>query len=136
MIEEDLVRRLLAERGCPDEVIESGLEGLVAAWERVVGEVEAGYSLGLDDYLNDLDGRQLVEEAIDLAEAADREAARARVRAADLRMKALVRPTAECLWGETVAESEGWTPQSNWWYFSLPRAPGAMLREDLEGGEP
>ena len=133
MNDSDEVQRFLLERGCPDEVVVAGLEGLVGEWEQAVNQVEAGYSLGLDDYLNDLDGRQLLEEALVLAPPEDRETARARIRAADTRMKSLVLSTAECLWGEAVAESEGWTPERNWWYFGLPRSPGPLLKEDLEG---
>jgi len=129
----DEVRDFLRERGCPEEVIAAGLEGLVAEWERVVDQVEAGYELGLDDYLNDLDGRQLLEEVLVLARPADREAALERIRAADEHMKGLVNPTEECLWGESVADSEGWGPGSNWRNFNLPRSPGAMLKDDLVG---
>jgi hypothetical protein len=132
MIEIDAVRRFLRERGCPDDVVAGGLEGLIEEWERAVRDVERGYPLGLDDYLNDLDGRQLLEEALPLAAVPDREAARARIRAADERMKRCVRSTDECLWGDRVAEAEGWTPIENWWYFRVPRSPGPLLREDLE----
>lgn len=133
MNDSDPVRQVLRERGCPDDVVEAGLDGLVADWERAVKRVETGYALGLDDYLNDLDGRQLAEDVLPLAAPGDREAARVRLKAADQRMKAAARTTDECLWGDAVAEAEGWTPERNWWYFSLPRKPGPLLAEDLEG---
>jgi len=125
------VTRFLSERGCPDDVVEGGLEGLIAAWKRVADHVADGYSLGLDDYLNDLDGRQLLEEALAHATDEERASAMPRIRRTDERMKSLVVPTLECLWGDKVAEQEGWSPESHWWYFSLPRAPGELLREDL-----
>jgi hypothetical protein len=133
MNESDAIQDFLRQRGCPDEVIEGGLEGLLRDWERMVEQVEAGYDLGLDDYLNDLDGRQLVEDLLALAPPEERDEARDRLWAADVRMKGLVRSTEACLWGEAVADSEGWTPERNWWYFSLPRSPGPMLKDDLEG---
>ena len=132
MNEADPVRRFLAERGCPDEVVEAGLEGLVSEWERTVRQVAAGYPLGLDDYLNDLDGRQLIDEALALAPWAADESLMHQLQAADQRMKTLVVSAPECLWGEAVAEAEGWTADHEWWYFSVPRAPGPLLREDLE----
>ena len=58
------VHVFLLSRGCPDDVVEMGLEGLLLEWERAVAQVESGYPLGLDDYLNDLDGRQLLEESL------------------------------------------------------------------------
>jgi hypothetical protein len=134
MSETDAVRRFLRGRGCPDDVVAGGIEGLIAEWERIAGDVERGYSLGLDDYLNDLDTRQLLEQALSFAPAAAREALAGRILAADERMKRCVAPTDECLWGRRVAEAEGWTPDENWWYFGIPRAPGSQLREDLERG--
>jgi hypothetical protein len=129
--EPDPVRRFLRERGCPDEVVDGGLAGLAADWERIAGEIESGYAFGLDDYLNDLDTRQLIEEAMELAPDAERDRERGVVLGADERVRRCVSPTGECLWGERVAEAEGWTPEQNWWYFSLPRAPGPLLRLEL-----
>jgi hypothetical protein len=132
MNETDAVRRFLSERGCTDDVVEGGLEGLVSGWEHTVGQVGSGYPLGLDDYLNDLDGRQLLEEALALAPWSANPALMKRLSEVDARMKALVVPAPACLWGEAVAEAEGWSAEHEWWYFSLPRSPGPVLREDLE----
>jgi len=132
MMEIDPVRRLLRERGCPEEVIAGGVEGLIADWERAVADVERGYPLGLDDYLNDLDARQLLEDTLPMLAPPDLESLGPRVLAADEKMKRLVTLTDECLWGERVADAEGWTPLENWWYFGLPRSPGPALRKDLE----
>ena len=51
----DPVRDYLQKKGCADHVINGGLAGLVETWEGIVESVAEGYSLGLDDYLNDLD---------------------------------------------------------------------------------
>src|SRR5688500_16956128 len=75
---EEAVTQYLKGRGVPDDVAESGLEGLVSAWERTASQVQAGYPLGLDDYLNDVDGRQLIEEAVTATPAAASEALRDR----------------------------------------------------------
>ena len=48
----DEVREFLRERGCPERVVERGLEGLLASWAVTVDEVSAGYRFGLDDYRN------------------------------------------------------------------------------------
>ena len=128
---EDTVREFLLSRGCPGDVVTLGLQGLVEEWERAVEQVEDGYPLGLDDYLNDLDGRQLLEDALEVAPKLDRAAARVRVEGADARMRRVARIIHECLWGERVAEQEGWTADHNWWYFAVPQKPGPTLREDL-----
>ena len=60
MSEYDVVRRLLIDRACPEDVVEGGLPGLVDRYEAIVRSVEEGYAFGLDDYLNDMDLRDLV----------------------------------------------------------------------------
>ncbi|MBI1764851.1 MAG: hypothetical protein HYR56_25860 [Acidobacteria bacterium] len=121
MSNNDPVRELLRERGSVAHVIEGGLAGLLESWETLVRTVEEGYTLGLDDYLNDLDVRQLLEDALAVAAVAERKAIVPRLQRADEQMQAQVQPTDVCLWGDEVAEEEGWTARNNWWYFSRPR---------------
>ncbi|MFN0087200.1 MAG: hypothetical protein ACKVX9_17565 [Blastocatellia bacterium] len=117
---EDPVREYLREKGCAAHVIDGGLEGMVEGWEQIAQSVENGYSLGLDDYLNDMDIRQLIEESLSVATAAQRDAICDRVERADEQMRSLVERAEGCLWGDEVAEEEGWTARNNWWYFTRP----------------
>ena len=127
----DPVREFLKQRGCPEQVVRGGLQGLAESWEEVVRSIEDGYSLGLDDYLNDLDGRQLLEEALAVAPVQEKKTALQRVRRADAKMQTLVRPSGRCLWGDETARQEGWTAKKNWWYFSIPVNPGEELLNEL-----
>lgn len=129
----DPVAAFLKDRGCPDFVVEGGLEGLLASWERTVAEIAQGYRGGLDDYLNDLDARQLLDDALPQATSAERGPLRSRLDSADARFKSLVEPVTECLWGAPTARRRRWSPLKEWWYFSAPRSPGAALAEDLAG---
>jgi len=128
----DPVRDYLRERGCGKHVVEGGLEGLVENWEKTVRSVEDGYSLTLDDYLNDLDGRQLIAEALAVAGDQQCAAINARLDRADEKMRNLTEPTEVCLWGEDVAEEEGWTPEENWWYFARPIKADAELLAEID----
>lgn len=130
----DPVREFLRKRGCPEHIVRGGLWGLVENWEEVVRSVEEGYSLGLDDYLNDMDGRQLVEEALAAVPLQEKKSALTRVRKADAEMRKRVRPAGRCLWGDETARQEGWTARKNWWYFSVPVNPGDDLLDELGGG--
>jgi len=48
----------------------------------------------------------------------------------DLRMRSATVPVDRCLWGNIVADEEGWSPGDNWWYFLRPLAgPPAFLAE-------
>lgn len=121
MPKKDSVREWLRERGCPERVIEGGLAGLVSGWERTVESVVLGYKLGMDDYLNDMDGRELLHGALARASASVRGRYRSRVEAADRKIQALLLPPGKCLWGAKAARDQGWTPAANWWYFRLPQ---------------
>ena len=132
MKEKDPMRDFLEMKGCPERVLEGGLPGLVENWEQVVEEVKKGYALTLDDYLNDLDGRQIIEEALKIAPEAERKKIQGRVARADQKMRGLVEPSGKCLWGSEVAEAEGWTPEKNWWYFSRPQKGDADFLAEID----
>lgn len=133
MTQPDPVRDYLRQRGAPHSVIVNGLRGLVDNWDRVVAEVEAGYDRPFDDYLADLDARQLLANALDLAPDELRGAYTSRIAEADRRIRAVTRPSGRCLWGQIVADEQGWKPERNWWYFLLPKAPGPRLAAELAG---
>jgi len=101
---------------------------LLRRYERAVDDVESGYELGLDDYLNDLDARQLLEER--RGEASAEEAAR--IEAADRRLRATTQLRRRCLWGTASARRNGWTQEASWWYWSVPLDPGEDLAAELE----
>ena len=130
--QDDPVRDYLRRSGAPYSVVAQGLQGLVENWERVVDQVLGGYPLGLDDYLNDMDGRQLLQNALDLAPDEVREAFLPRVHQADARVRPSLMPAGRCLWGSIVAEEEQWMEEVNWWYFEKPRNPGATLKQELD----
>lgn len=130
MAKKNPVSDFLKKRGCPERVVRGGLMGLVEIWENTVAQVVEGYGLELDDYLNDMDGRQLLEEALAIAPENDKGMCAARLRKADSRMKKAVVPAGRCLWGDEVAEAEGWSSRKNWWYFVKPlKASGELLAE-------
>jgi hypothetical protein len=125
------LRRFLVTRGAPDFVVEAGLAGLVRRWKESARAVHRGYPLGLEDYLNDLDVRQLIAESLPLTTPAERKKARSRVIEADTVFKQHSKATRICLWGTREAARRGWTSRKNWWYYRLPLHPGESLRSDL-----
>ena len=107
----------------------SRLVRLVERWEQVADAVAAGYSLGLEDWLDDMDGRQKIDDA----HATGRLSAKLgdRVSQADRRLRAALEPARGCLWGAANAAASGWTREHHWWYFEQPRRPGSDLAHDL-----
>lgn len=132
----DPIRDFLRRSGAPYPIIASGLRGLVTNWERVVDLIVAGYPQGLDDYLNDMDSRQLLENALELAPGELRDEVLPRVWDADRRLRPHLVPAGRCLWGGIVADEEGWDPEQQWWYYERPSNPGPALREELEADGP
>jgi hypothetical protein len=130
MSKADPLKDFLRERGSPKDVVEGGLAGLVDTWAGVVKSVEQGYLLTLDDYLNDLDARQILEEALKVAPQIEREKYTKKIESVDEKMRSLLKPAGKCLWGDDVAEAEGWTAKTNWWYFHRPvKGDPDFLRE-------
>ena len=127
----DVVRELLRARGCTSSVIEGGLDGLIADWDVLITSLVEGYTLALDDYLHDVDGRELIAMVIAGAPTALTPTLRRRLAAIDTRAKAVLEPHPHCLWGDRLAASNGWTRELHWWYFMRPRSPGPDLAEEL-----
>jgi hypothetical protein len=88
---------------------------LLECWEKTVRQVEEGWSLPWEDYVNDLDGRRILGE---IAMVTPPELA-----ALDHRFCAAT-TVGECLWGEEVAQAEGWDPEKNWYYYRHPQGGG------------
>jgi hypothetical protein len=128
---ESAVHRLLMDRGAPEALVQGGLPGLMEAWEGIVASVEREYPLGLDDFLNDMDLRDLLAAALPLAGDAEGHDARRRVAALDDRLRAACVATA-CLWGEDVEEEEGLDPGREWWYYLRPLVLNQELAQELE----
>ena len=108
------VRHYLSENGYPQHVVRDGRAGLLRRWREFVEQVERGYSLGIEDYRNDLDVRGIIA----LAHAEDAE-----VHTLDERLRALLIGTDKRVW-----ESG---PDDAFWDFGYPSNAGADLLEDL-----
>lgn len=128
----DLIREYLKSKGCPEHIVKGGLQGLVEMWETVVTEVSHGYDLTFDDYLNDMDIRQILEEVTPLAATPAHKSLIKKLARIDAIMRTLVEPTQHALWGKTAAQERGWTSAKNWWYFSKPKKTGPDLRDEIQ----
>lgn len=91
------------------------LSTLVERWSRVVAEVERGYTLTLDDYLNDLDLRHRIARRLSTMTGEPLE--HTDLAAVDARFRAATAPSADCVWGAENASDEGWTAEREWYYF-------------------
>ncbi len=131
MSKQDSVKSYLTERGCAAAVVEGGFAGLIEQWEALVTSVEEGYELGLDDYLNELDVRQILADAQANAPHEETAPFTEPLQRADEQFQALTQATEACLWGEEVAEEEGWSAKNNFWYYRRPRRGDADFLAEI-----
>jgi hypothetical protein len=108
------------------------LNELLRRWTRTSEDVAAGYRLGLDDYLNDMDARQRIESILCKLPQAKRGKLEARLHALDARIREHLKPIGRCLWGPNAARENGWNATDNWWYFAVPAEPGTALAAELK----
>lgn len=108
------IQDYLRENGYPEHIVRGGRAGLLERWREFVERVERGYSLGIEDYRNDLDVRGIIR----LAEAED-----AGVLSLDARLKDLLTDTHIRVWESA--------PGDPFWDFGYPRNAGADLLDDL-----
>jgi hypothetical protein len=87
-------------------------------WREFVGQVEKGYTLGLEDYRNDLDVRAILE----LARPGIDDASAAEIQLLDDRLKQMLIATNVRVWESAP---------SPFWDFGYPRNAGPDLVEDL-----
>jgi len=113
----------------------ASLQERIAAWDKAVAQIEAGYAFDLDDWLNDMDLRRLIEEAM-AGRSPDsglmNQAPADRLAAIDHRFRRATLEAGKCLWGKAVAVREGWHPDRHWWYFRRPRPGNAALDRDID----
>lgn len=126
----DRIRQYLRRRGCTPSIVKAGLDGLLAHWDSLVAAVEEGYDLTFDDYLADMDLRDVLAGALEVAPLDDREAAQKRLNELDRRFREL---TVECgpVFGDSVARENGHDSTEQWWYFRRPRTPAPDFEEEL-----
>jgi hypothetical protein len=77
--EHDPVHTYLISRGCAPLVVRRGLSGLLEHWATIVAAVERGRDASLDEWLNDMDLRDILAGALAAAGPRERRAAALRL---------------------------------------------------------
>ena len=104
---------------------------MIDDWARIAAAAER-YDLTLDDWINDLDLRDIIAGALTVASPSEQRRVRATLARADDHFRAATvecaRPFVGAGAGESVQPPD---PQDAWWYRRAPAHPGAMMRDDL-----
>lgn len=117
----DIVRDYLQSKGYADHVIKGGVSRLVERWEYVVSSIARGEKQEYYDYLNDMDGRRILEEVLTIAPKEQIRKFKERVSEADRRAKEHLNEVDKCIWGAATAKKWGYASEKEWWYYHVPK---------------
>ena len=107
------------------------LRELIDQWTEFTSDLAKGYSFDLDNWLNDVDVRELILEALPMFSREEMGDHALKLDQADQTFMAATRDFKKCVWGKGTARKEKWTAQKNWWYFRTPRSSNAQLEDEL-----
>ncbi|MEP6781793.1 MAG: hypothetical protein ABJC26_17970 [Gemmatimonadaceae bacterium] len=99
------------------------LREMVVRWTQIVADVERGYTLTFDDYLNDLDLRRQIDARLwelELGEIKVDAGLREALGKVDERFRNVTIVSEQNVWGEENARDEGWDAESEWYYYRMP----------------
>ena len=108
------------------------LQELIDQWATFAGDLEReGYTFDLDNWLNDVDVRELILEALPMFSREEMGDHALKLDAADQAFRVATREFKRCVWGSGTARKEKWTAQINWWYFRTPARSNDQLEDEL-----
>ena len=108
------------------------LRELIDQWATFTADLERqDYNFDLDNWLNDVDVRELILEALPMFSREEMGDHALKLDEADKAFLAGTREFKKCVWGGGTAKKEKWTPQKNWWYFRTPQRTNAQLEDEL-----
>ena len=100
------------------------LREMVEQWTETVSQVERGYSLTFDDYLNDVDLRRLIDERLqavtDSHDGTIPHSVTSALAAADERFRRATVASEANVWGAENARESGWSAEREWYYYRKP----------------
>ncbi len=108
------------------------LRDLIDQWAGFATDLaRKNYTFDLDNWLNDVDVRELILEALPMFDAEDLGEHALKLDNADKTFMEATRPHKRCVWGSGTARKEKWTAEKNWWYFRTPLRSNAQLEDEL-----
>ena len=114
----------------PPDVAE--LRDQIDQWAEFTSDLERKeYTFDLDNWRNDVDLRELIEEALPMFSREEMGDHALKLDQADTAFKTNTRPFRRCVWGHGTQKKERWNAESNWWYFRTPRRSNAQLEDEL-----
>lgn len=108
------------------------LRDLIDQWSEFAGDLERkDYTFDLDNWRNDVDVRELIQEALPMFSREEMGDHALKLDAADQAFKTNTRVFKRCIWGHGTQKKEKWTAEANWWYFRTPLRSNAQLEDEV-----
>lgn len=108
------------------------LRDLIDQWANFATDLaRKNYTFDLDNWLNDVDVRELILEALPMFSREDMGDHALKLDNADKTFMEATKPHKRCVWGSGTARKEKWTAEKNWWYFRTPLRSNAQLEDEL-----
>ena len=116
----DPVKEFCLQKGYARHIVEGGLDYLITSWEKTCAKTATGFSLGFNDFLNDMDERRILGEALKVAAEQQKNSIRSRLKKADDLYIASTLESSACIWGKTNEEQFGYAREKDWYYYRIP----------------
>ena len=126
----DPVAQYFEERGVSIGVRKKGLRGIIVDWG-AIAQSASHYNLTLYDWVNDLDLRDIIAGALDVAPEHERDEVGDALDRADHTFRAATLPSERSPVTAPTAVANEYDPARQWWYFRYPAHPGDSMRSDL-----
>jgi hypothetical protein len=124
------VRKYCEQRGFSRFVCNGGFDYLLRCWERIVAHVDEGYQGSIDEYLNDMDVRRIINELLPLASDEEQDKVERVGPSLDGRFLKATCPVDSCIWGQENAAKYDYRRDRDWWYYRIPINLGRVSDQD------
>lgn len=111
-------------------MIEGGLEAAIERWD-LISRTAKNYDFTLDDWLNDMDLRDIIAGAMAVAGPQELKSMAERLSKADHKLREATVETGS-IWGSAMTGEMTPDPETAWWYYRRPSEPGETMQEDLD----
>ena len=102
-------------------VIYGTFDYLLKGYEVTVKDIVSENYTMFEEYLNDMDGRRILEELIEVAGDSAPYGVREKMWQLDSKIIPFLQPSFNCIRGNKNALKNSYLPQKHWYYFALPK---------------
>ena len=129
----DGLKAYFLSKGYADHVVNAGLARLIRSWAdiaRSLSNSDPAYIM-YDEFLNDMDGRRILEEALSVISPEERAAVQSQVDEADKVFRESTVEISKCIWGEDNVKKHGYSSEKDWYYYRRPKEVDDSWPSDL-----